>query len=72
MVRFRSEMYFQTFVIVKFCLLISVQCHSGESFHPSSFDFTEVESIHYDVNIGGVPVLDQELAAEVSRKILIL
>ena len=64
-------MCFQTFFIINLCLVICVQCQSGESgsanFDLSSFDLTEVESVLYDVNIGGMPVLDQALASEVSR-----
>ena len=63
-------MCFQTFIIITLCLFVCVQCQSGESgsgnLDLSSFDLTEVESVLYDVNIGGMPVLDQALASEVS------
>jgi len=57
-------MFFQTFIVIN--LLICVKSQSGESgIGFSSLDLTEIESVHYDVNIGGIPILEQTLASEV-------
>ena len=60
------KMYFQSFIVISLSLLLSVKCQNGESgLGFSSLDLTEIESIHYDVNIGGIPILEQTLASEV-------
>ncbi len=61
-----QKMYFQTFIVISLSLLLCVNCQNGESgLGLSSLDLTEIESIHYDVNIGGIPILEQTLASEV-------
>ncbi len=55
-----SKKLFQTIFVLSLSLLLFDQCQSSE------LDLAEIESIYYDVNIGGTPLLEHNLASQVS------